>query len=137
MKLARRTVSVVINAISSWSRDSNVTLYDDADIFSNDIHFGINWSAIGTVTTEEAETFSDNLRLAIRLCDHLNALRATYAKGFDTDDPIMTSREDFTAAWELIYGYIKDGRYGRVCSWLEEHALPENDYFDRREETEI
>lgn len=127
MKLARRTVSVVRNAMSAWSRneDSHVELYENADIFSDDVRFGLNWAAIGTVTTEEAERFSDNLRFAIRLCDHLNALRATYAKDFDADDPIMTSREDFIAASEEIYGYLKDGHYARVCEWLGHHALPE------------
>ena len=135
MKLARRTVSVITASINYWKYNdcSHVEVCDDAPIFSDEVHFGVNWSAIGTVTTDEAAKFADNLRFAIRLCDTLNSLHATYAKDYNANDPLMSTHEDYVAAREEIYGYLKDGRYGMIARWLESHALPENDFFDCRE----
>ena len=96
---------------ASYRRDFNFykvgeSIFDDENI----LNLGINWSAIGTVSTDETIEFASELIRGASFANKVNDLKIVYRYGDEEDIEEKTYEEEFAmlcnAAWKKDYDTV-------------------------------
>lgn len=118
MRIAPKTYRSLIYGITWECRQSKVDIltssfgHGDAQ---EPIAFGVNWAALGTVSTEEAVDFADTIKLMAKVAEQLNDMRLyvdyNMSDMFETDDQF----NEFAAK---VSKAVRKGNLGYIAEQL-------------------